>query len=191
MGTVLAEVLIVSNTEKSTKLLSEILSSQDNIVTVTTCTAARRIHSQRDFEIVIINAPLSDESGETLSRFIAANSASQVILIVKAQYYDEVTAITSNDGVLTVAKPINKVIFLSALNLAKSAANKINIVKKENVSLKEKIREIKIIDRAKCLLISYLGMEEKEAHRYIEKQAMDLRETKVNIAKDILKTYEQ
>jgi response regulator NasT len=33
-------------------------------------------------------------------------------------------------------------------------------------------------------------MSEKDAHRYIEKQAMDMRQTKKEIALRILKTYE-
>ena len=33
-------------------------------------------------------------------------------------------------------------------------------------------------------------MSESQAHRYIEKQAMDLRVTKKEIAENILKTYE-
>ncbi|MBO5438043.1 MAG: ANTAR domain-containing protein, partial [Thermoguttaceae bacterium] len=33
-------------------------------------------------------------------------------------------------------------------------------------------------DRAKCVLIEYLNMTEADAHRYIEKQAMDLRRSK-------------
>jgi response regulator NasT len=35
-----------------------------------------------------------------------------------------------------------------------------------------------------------MNMNEKEAHRYIEKQAMDMRTTKRLIAERILKTYE-
>ena len=60
----------------------------------------------------------------------------------------------------------------------------------ENAQLKQKIDDMRIIDRAKCLLISCLSMSEQEAHRYIEKQAMDMRETKRAIAEGILKTYE-
>ena len=47
-----------------------------------------------------------------------------------------------------------------------------------------------MIDRAKCILIQYLNMTEAEAHRYIEKQAMDMRSTKRVIAEGILRTYE-
>ena len=60
----------------------------------------------------------------------------------------------------------------------------------ENERLKVKISEIRLIDRAKCILIQYLNMSEPQAHRYIEKQAMDLRVTKKEIAENILKTYE-
>ena len=60
----------------------------------------------------------------------------------------------------------------------------------ENVRLQQKIQEIRMVDRAKCALIQYLHMSEPDAHRYIEKQAMDLRITRREVAEEILKTYE-
>ena len=53
-----------------------------------------------------------------------------------------------------------------------------------------KIEDIRIVDRAKCLLISYLGMSEPQAHKYIEQQAMDKRITKRECADRIIKTYD-
>lgn len=50
--------------------------------------------------------------------------------------------------------------------------------------------EMSLIDRAKLALMLYLNMSEPMAHRYIEKRAMDMRLTKKEIAKNILKTYE-
>ena len=47
-----------------------------------------------------------------------------------------------------------------------------------------------LIDRAKCVLIQVLGMTEPQAHRYIEKQAMDMRVSKRQVAEELLKTYE-
>ncbi|MDR2650244.1 MAG: ANTAR domain-containing protein, partial [Clostridiales bacterium] len=44
--------------------------------------------------------------------------------------------------------------------------------------------------RAKCVLISYLAMSEPEAHKYIEKQSMDMQKTKRVIAEGIVRTYE-
>ena len=50
--------------------------------------------------------------------------------------------------------------------------------------------EMTLINRAKLALRLYLNMSEPAAHRYIEKRAMDMRVTKKEIAKNILKTYE-
>ena len=50
--------------------------------------------------------------------------------------------------------------------------------------------DIRLIDRAKWILITRMGMSENEAHRYIEKQAMDLRVTRRAIAEGLLKTYD-
>jgi glutamine synthetase len=44
-------------------------------------------------------------------------------------------------------------------------------------------------NRAKWILINELSMSEPEAHRYIEKQAMDRCISKDQIAKEIINTY--
>ena len=49
--------------------------------------------------------------------------------------------------------------------------------------------EIRLVNRAKWLLIGELNMSEPDAHRYIEKQAMDNGVTKKEIAENIIKTY--
>jgi response regulator NasT len=63
-------------------------------------------------------------------------------------------------------------------------------IKKENEGLHRKIEELRIVNRAKYILMQYLSFTEEQAHRYIEKQAMDLRQTKIKIAENILKTYD-
>lgn len=50
--------------------------------------------------------------------------------------------------------------------------------------------EKQLIKRAKRALMTYLGFTEPQAHRYIEKHAMDLRIQKVDVARGILKIYE-
>lgn len=48
---------------------------------------------------------------------------------------------------------------------------------------------IRVVNKAKWFLIEQLKMTEQEAHRYIEKQAMDRCVTKRVIAENILSTY--
>ena len=49
--------------------------------------------------------------------------------------------------------------------------------------------EIRLVNKAKWILISKLEMNEPDAHRYIEKQAMDRCITKQIIPEEIIKTY--
>ena len=51
------------------------------------------------------------------------------------------------------------------------------------------MNEIRLVNRAKWLLISELKMTESDAHRYIEKQAMDLRISKREVAENVIRTY--
>ena len=185
-------VLIVSSVEKGIGFFSEALNAAgiNKITASLSCGEARRLLLERDFDLVIVNAPIRDESGESFCRDIALKNISQVMLVVKAEHFDAVSAACEDDGVLTISKPINKTVFWSALSLAKSARKRIKRMEAENNRLVQKIEDIRIIDRAKCILIACMGMDEKEAHRYIEKQAMDMRSTKQEIADGILKTYE-
>ena len=184
--------LIVSRTEKSIAFFMEALraASIHQVAAAQSCGEARRLLLGRSFDLVIVNALLKDESGERFSRDIASKGASQVILVVKDEYFDAVSAICEGDGVLTVSKPVNKTVFWSALMLAKSAHNRVRRVQAENARLQQKIEDIRVVDRAKCILISSLHMSEQEAHRYIEKQAMDMRCTRREVAENILTTYE-
>jgi response regulator NasT len=184
--------LIVSDSEKDAALFTVMLNaaSVHQIVCQKSVDTARKLLLKQDFDLVIVNAPLPDESGESFSRSAASKGVSQVILMVKRESFDSVLAACEGDGVLTISKPVDKAVFWSALSLAKSVQNRIKRIYAENAQLKQKIEDIRIIDRAKCLLISYTRMSEQESHRYIEKQAMDMRSSKRIVAEGILKKYE-
>ena len=184
--------MIVSSADKGTAYFKDILitANVEQIAAMKSGGEARRLLMERDFDLVIINAPLRDESGESFARDVASKNISQVMLVVKSEYYDEVSAACESDGVLTISKPINKSIFWSALMLAKASGSRLKQMQAENERLKQKIDEIRIVDRAKCILISYMNMSEQDAHRYIEKQAMDMRITRKLVAEGIVKTYE-
>ena len=184
--------LIVSYTEKSTAFFTETLTSFScsKIASVTSCSQARQLLLEQDFDLVVINAPLRDESGEKFARHIAVKGVSQVVLVVKSEYYDEVSGAVEDCGVITVAKPLNRHLFWSALKIAKAAGNRIRAMQAENDKLSQKIEDIRIVNRAKCVLIACQNISENEAHKLIEKRAMDTRTTRRAVAEKILEKYE-
>jgi response regulator NasT len=186
-------ILVVTQAQKNTAFLMETLNMAFCGSAISVLHSGAQVRQQiieRDFDLAIIDAPLLDESGESLSRYIASKDKAQVILMVKGEIFDEISAITENDGVLVVVKPLDKNLFWSALKLAQSTQKKLKKMRAENSKLKQRIEDIRIVDRAKWILISNLKMTEQEAHRFIEKQAMDIRATRREIAERILKTYE-
>ncbi len=186
-------VLLVASQEKSVIPLVEILiqNSYSQIVTVTSCGEARRKISERTFDLVIINTPVTDEYGDTLAHDLTASSHTQVIIMVKETDYVYVTSRLENTGAFTISKPLNKSVLWSALKLVESASTQVKRLEVENSKLTKRLDEMKLVNRAKCLLIQYLRVSEQEAHKYIERQAMDQRLTRAIVARNILKTYDK
>ena len=79
--------------------------------------------------------------------------------------------------------------FVNSPNWMSSARKRLRKSEKKALSIEEKMEEIRIVNRAKWLLISELKMDEQGAHRYIEKQAMDRCISKRIVAEEIIKTY--
>jgi len=78
---------------------------------------------------------------------------------------------------------------ITALDWMASARERLRKLEKKTLSIEEKMKEIRIVNRAKWLLITELKMSEPDAHRYIEKKAMDRCVTKREIAEEIIKMY--
>ncbi len=144
-----------------------------------------------DFGLVIINTPLNDEFGHELSILIAEASTAGIILICKNDIADDVSEKVSEFGVCVVPKPLNRLIFHQSLKLVEATRARMLGLKKENVKLLTKIDEMRLINRAKCTLMQYLNFTEPQAHKYIEKQAMNNRRTRREVALKILETYER
>ncbi|MCL2069780.1 MAG: ANTAR domain-containing protein [Treponema sp.] len=184
--------LVITSTEKSFASIAELLRAHyiSDLVYARSGGEGRRVLLEREYGLVFVSAPLSDESGEELARQIAVSDLSQVILAVKSEMYESVSAVCEGDGVLTIAKPINREVLRQALSMARTMRARFSRVKSENTELKQKIEEIRIVDRAKSILISSCRMSEHEAHRYIEKKAMDTRSSKRSVSEKIIEDYE-
>ncbi|HAX40716.1 MAG TPA: antitermination regulator, partial [Clostridiales bacterium] len=50
--------------------------------------------------------------------------------------------------------------------------------------------EIRLVNRAKWMLIERRGMDEATAHRYIEKLAMDARQTRRLVAQTLIRSLD-
>lgn len=153
------------------------------------CFKRKAVPCRKRFDIVIINAPLPDEFGTELALDVCEGSGTGVLLLVKAEHYADIHSRVSQYGVLVISKPTNSQAVSQSLTLLCGTRERLRRMEQKTASIEEKMEEIRIVNRAKCLLIEQLKMTEKEAHRYIEKQAMDRCVTRRTIAENIISTY--
>lgn len=149
----------------------------------------RRTLAEEGGDIVILNLPLPDERGVELALELS-ETVPGVLLLVKADQYEAVCRRVEDRGILTLPKPVAGRNLYSAVRLLMATASRLQKLERKNQSLQSKMSDIRTVDRAKWLLIQRHNMTERDAHYYIEKQAMDTRLSRREIAESIIRTYE-
>ena len=184
-------VLIVSAAESFNDALSALLPNSKYSPThfVSNISAAKRALAERAFDFVIINSPLPDDIGTRFAIDTGNSKETVVLLMVRAELQAEIYDKVAEHGVFVLPKPTSKPIIITALSWLSSAREKLRKTEKKTLSIEEKMEEIRIVNRAKWILIRELKLDEPEAHRYIEKQAMDRCISKRIVAEEIIKTY--
>ena len=184
-------VLIVSAAEGFNDALSALLPTSKYSPTnfVSNISAAKRALAERAFDFVIINSPLPDDIGTRFAIDTGSSKETVVLLMVRAELQAEIYDKVAEHGVFVLPKPTSKPTMAIALSWLSSAREKLRKTEKKTLSIEEKMEEIRIVNRAKWILIRELKLDEPEAHRYIEKQAMDRCISKRIVAEEIIKTY--
>ncbi len=182
-------VLSVAAAEKFHTSLRELLPSgrYDPIHSAFDAAEARRRILESRYDIIVISAPLRDEFGTHLAQHFAENSGTGILLLVKPEYYSDVSAQVTPLGVLTLAKPTSPQLMLQCMELLCGTRERLRRIEQKSASIEDKMAEIRLVNRAKWVLIEKQGMSEQDAHRYIEKQAMDRCVSKRVIAEEILR----
>ena len=185
------DVLVVSASEKMNEALKPLLSGgrYRKVSFALSVATANRLMLENTYDFIIINSPLPDDFGTKLAIDASAGKSTVCMELVKTELYDDICAKVSDYGVFVLPKPTSGATVTLGLKWMSSAREKLRNLEKKTMTIEEKMEEIRIVNRAKWLLIENLNMTEPDAHRYIEKQAMDTSSTKREIAENIIKTY--
>lgn len=151
--------------------------------------AAKRAVAETSFDFVIVNAPLPDDAGIRFALDVSDQKNAVVLLLLPPDLYAESSDRAISHGVFLLSKPISKNGFLTAIGWLSSARELVRKSEHKISSVDEKMEEIRIVNRAKWLLIEHRHLSETEAHRSIEKQAMDRCITRLTVAQEIINLY--
>lgn len=184
-------VLLVSGGDKFAQTLMALLppSHYWPVTAVKTAGEARRVLAGQTYDMVFINTPLPDDFGTQLASDICGRSDAGVLMFVASELFQEVSDQATERGILTLPKPTSTQMITHFLRVLCAVRERMRRMEEKQASVEEKIQEIRLVNRAKWALIQCLGMSEEEAHRYLEKQAMDHRISKREAALQVLSTY--
>ncbi len=180
-------VLLVSRDSKIVSQISAFLVPPlFELTTTSDFNEARRLATERTFNIIIAD---SGDGYDTDFAINIADSYSTILLLVPNEHFDEISYRVEGYGILTITKPFEPFYFYNMVKIAIAVQYKVQVLSSQTTKLKVKMEEIKLVNRAKMLLMSNMNMSEQEAHRYIEKEAMDRGMKRTAISEEIIKTY--
>ena len=148
--------------------------------------SARRSVLERYYDVVIINGPLSDEQGVDLALDITEKCNASVLMAVPSDTYSDVLSRVTDAGILALAKPFPKSMMGYALRFLMAEQKKIKNLEKKISAAQEKAEELRLVGKAKVLLVEQRHLSEDEAHRLIGKMAMDQGRSRKRIAQDLI-----
>jgi response regulator NasT len=142
------------------------------------------------FDFVIFNLPLDGRFGLDEAAALAKTGDVFVLCAVPAKNIEKVIERVGDSTILLVSKPFSAAALeLTIRNIVRMKEKNL-AVNDRLIEAETKIADIKLIERAKYVLSKTLSLTEAEAHRYIQKTAMDTRVKQVEVARGVLKTYE-
>ena len=135
---------------------------------------ARRRTGGTEFAGVLITGRLPDESGVDLAYDLASSGCQGVILICERDALLDAHEALDGTGAVILARPLTREALLNSLKLV------------------VRVREGGgTLDKAKLMLIQMKNFTEPQAHRYIQKLAMDKRLPREVAAQLVIRTLEK
>ena len=179
-------VLVVTKDTKISSLVSAMLiPPQFELSLCSDFNEARRKCGEMNFNIVLVD--FADGEGTDFAIDIS-DSLSTILLLAPVQHFDQISYKVEPYGILTLTSPFDQFYFYNMIKVAIAVQYKVHVLSSKAIQLKQKMEEIRLVNRAKMLLMQNKSMTEQDAHRYIEKEAMDTGSKKTAVAEIIIKT---
>jgi response regulator NasT len=186
-------ILFLSGSEDAAKTFSDCIQATyeaEILICRTVEQANRLLGSVFDLDLCIINAAHSEINFEAFALDSVHETQAQLLYLAPKERMAHLLDAFRSYGIMLLQKPITKPVLLSAIALMQAVQIRLRNLREEKFQLQRKLDDLKLVDRAKLVLIQRLGMTEAQAHRHLEKQAMDQQITKREAATNVLNVYE-
>ena len=120
---------------------------------------------------------------------LAEGSEAVFLLLVRPGTYEAVWQFVQAAGICVMSWPTPQEVFRQTLRNLLLLMKSLRAMQEKTDQLQSQLQDMKRIQKAKSLLMNQLGMSEADAHRWIEKAAMDRCVKKREIAETIIRMY--
>jgi AmiR/NasT family two-component response regulator len=176
------KIIVAGALQTERKIISEILRRAGFAIAAETSDAANTLRRTRTLypDLVIVDLGLDGSKGLKTAEIITQDGLAAVLLIVDSDVFPQASHYHY------LIRPLNHNTLIPAVDAALYYWRREGDLRKRLKKLEETLDTRKLLDKAKGLLMDKMGMSENEAHRYIQKVAMNKAITLKQAATQIL-----
>lgn len=137
-------------------------------------------------DLVVMDIKMPKMDGISAAEKIVSDRIAPVVMLTAFSQKELVDRAREAGAMAYVVKPFGKDDLVPAIEIAMGRHAEIQAVEAEVADLEERLESRKIVDRAKGLLQTGLGLTEPESFRWIQKTAMDLRKSMREVAEGVI-----
>jgi two-component system, response regulator PdtaR len=137
-------------------------------------------------DLAILDIKMPGLDGLAAAREISAEKKAAVLILTAFSQRDLIEQARDAGALAYLVKPFQKSELIPAVEVALGRFNEIRALADQNLSLAEQLETRKLVDRAKGRLMDNFGLSEADAFRFVQKTAMDTRQTLKAVAQQVI-----
>jgi two-component system, response regulator PdtaR len=142
--------------------------------------------SQLEPDLAILDIKMPGLDGLAAARQITADKKAAVLILTAFSQRDLIEQARDAGALAYLVKPFQKSELIPAVEVALGRFNEMRALADQNLSLAEQLETRKLVDRAKGRIMDNHGLSEAEAFRFVQKTAMDTRQTLKTVAQKVI-----
>ena len=137
-------------------------------------------------DLVVMDVKMPKLDGIAAAALIAQERIAPVVMLTAFSQRDLVERARQSGAMAYLVKPFTASDLVPAIEMARSRFAEITALEHEVGDLTEQLATRKAVERAKGLLQESLGISEPDAFRWIQRTAMDLRLSMLQVAQGVI-----
>ena len=180
--------LIVSGYRKFTQSLKQILIENEfeDPCIAESINDAKRLADSRPFDIILIRLSAPDDASLAHITQQLAKKSTCTAVFTSLDSYDSLFEMLSPSGIYLIPLTPSKQMLLYSLDWLKAGCERVKQNDRKNLSFDEKIRQLRMVNRAIWLLIERDDITEEQAQKKLEAMAKEENITRAEAAEKII-----